>query len=70
MPISQVNTPDGSPCGLLNHVTASAQIVTHFAPNPGKLLETLFELGAIPHNAMAILPQEPVKFFLLFYTCT
>ena len=24
-----VHTPDGSPCGLLNHFTAACRIVTH-----------------------------------------
>jgi DNA-directed RNA polymerase beta subunit len=54
----QVHTPDGSPCGLLNHVTASTEIVTHFAPNT--LLEVLYSLGVIPHHVLVILPEEQV----------
>uniref|UniRef100_A0A915EK48 DNA-directed RNA polymerase n=1 Tax=Ditylenchus dipsaci TaxID=166011 RepID=A0A915EK48_9BILA len=47
--ICPVHTPDGAPCGLLNHVTASCRIVTHFSVVK-KLQATLLALGMIPHN--------------------
>nr|CAD2181756.1 unnamed protein product [Meloidogyne enterolobii] len=58
--ICPVHTPDGAPCGLLNHVTASTNIVTHFTQSPRKLQETLSSLGIIPHSSLAILPNEPL----------
>lgn len=29
-----VHTPDGSPCGLLNHLTSSCRIITHSPDAP------------------------------------
>lgn len=59
--ICPVHTPDGAPCGLLNHVTASTKIVTHFASNGQKLLEALYVLGVCPHSAMPIMgTKEPL----------
>ena len=39
-----VNTPDGSPCGLLNHLTASCSITTKYQCLDG-LVHLLFEIG-------------------------
>uniref|UniRef100_A0AC35G0Z6 DNA-directed RNA polymerase subunit beta n=1 Tax=Panagrolaimus sp. PS1159 TaxID=55785 RepID=A0AC35G0Z6_9BILA len=48
--ICPVHTPDGAPCGLLNHVTASCRIVNSYDARPAKLLRTVTELGVIPHS--------------------
>lgn len=62
-----VHTPDGSPCGLLNHFTALCRVVTHPPPDPqrtdravvetligGSLLTTTTARGALPNQ-----PQQP-----------
>uniref|UniRef100_A0A183BY38 DNA-directed RNA polymerase n=1 Tax=Globodera pallida TaxID=36090 RepID=A0A183BY38_GLOPA len=59
-----VHTPDGSPCGLLNHLTASAGVTTHISDTT-QLKQTLSSLGLIPHSALTYHPQEslyPVVF--------
>ncbi|XP_051928915.1 DNA-directed RNA polymerase I subunit RPA2 isoform X2 [Hippocampus zosterae] len=45
-----VHTPDGEPCGLMNHMTASCQVVTASAPTVG-LPALLCSLGAAPADA-------------------
>ncbi|KAL3123172.1 hypothetical protein niasHT_010342 [Heterodera trifolii] len=55
--ICPVHTPDGSPCGLLNHLTASAGVTTHITDTT-KLKQTLYSLGLIPHNALTYHPKE------------
>ncbi|VDN03092.1 unnamed protein product [Thelazia callipaeda] len=42
--ICPVHTPDGAPCGLLNHITASVRIVTHYSET-NALLKLLGGLG-------------------------
>uniref|UniRef100_A0AC34GFH1 DNA-directed RNA polymerase n=1 Tax=Panagrolaimus sp. ES5 TaxID=591445 RepID=A0AC34GFH1_9BILA len=44
--ICPVHTPDGAPCGLLNHVTASCRIVNSYQSRPAKLLRTVTELAS------------------------
>ncbi|VDK87186.1 unnamed protein product [Onchocerca ochengi] len=56
--ICPVHTPDGAPCGLLNHVTASVRIVTHYS-NTSELPKLLGELGMVGHSAVTFLPAEP-----------
>mmetsp|Transcript_31207 Transcript_31207/g.105002 ORF Transcript_31207/g.105002 Transcript_31207/m.105002 type:complete len:1144 (-) Transcript_31207:61-3492(-) len=54
-----VHTPDGSPCGLLSHLTAKVKIVCHQAQAPNlkpadlaaKLVEVLVSLGVSPCHA-------------------
>ncbi|KAJ8024605.1 DNA-directed RNA polymerase I subunit RPA2 [Holothuria leucospilota] len=41
-----VHTPDGTPCGLLNHLTASCQVTT-FQPKTDGLVQTLHSLGMV-----------------------
>ena len=48
--ICPVHTPDGAPCGLLNHVTASTRIVNSYTAKPEKLIQTVTSLGVIPHS--------------------
>jgi DNA-directed RNA polymerase I subunit RPA2 len=52
--ICPVHTPDGAPCGLLNHVTASCRIVNSYTSRPAKLLRTVTELGVISHSLAAL----------------
>ncbi|KAI9292562.1 putative DNA-directed RNA polymerase I subunit RPA2 [Neoconidiobolus thromboides FSU 785] len=42
-----VHTPDGSPCGLLNHLAHKCHIVTRF-PNVNNVLNVLVTLGVTP----------------------
>uniref|UniRef100_A0A1I7VF12 DNA-directed RNA polymerase subunit beta n=1 Tax=Loa loa TaxID=7209 RepID=A0A1I7VF12_LOALO len=57
--ICPVHTPDGAPCGLLNHVAASVRIVTHYS-NTSELPKLLGELGMVGHSAITLLPAEPM----------
>jgi DNA-directed RNA polymerase I subunit RPA2 len=44
--VCPIHTPDGSPCGLLNHLTAVCQILTHSSSIPAKdTVAALFALG-------------------------
>ncbi|GMR53854.1 hypothetical protein PMAYCL1PPCAC_24049, partial [Pristionchus mayeri] len=51
--ICPVHTPDGAPCGLLNHLTASCRITTHFAKT-GQLAGYLCQLGMVDHATAAL----------------
>ena len=42
--ICPVHTPDGSPCGLLNHLAMPVEIVTH-AQDASKISQVLVNLG-------------------------
>jgi len=44
--VCPVNTPDGSPCGLLNHLSATCQVI-NTSPDVSKLPEVLFQLGMV-----------------------
>lgn len=48
---------DGAPCGLLNHVTASCNIVTQTSP-ADKLDQVLERLGVITHSRMTIVGER------------
>ncbi|KAL3881452.1 hypothetical protein ACJMK2_027894, partial [Sinanodonta woodiana] len=48
--ICPVHTPDGAPCGLLNHLSASCQIQTGYFPTT-HLLKLLCSLGVSPLDA-------------------
>ena len=52
-----VHTPDGSPCGLLNHLAADATIATHHAPavEVDKLLQ---DMGVVPCHATGAPPAR------------
>uniref|UniRef100_A0A383WM53 DNA-directed RNA polymerase subunit beta n=1 Tax=Tetradesmus obliquus TaxID=3088 RepID=A0A383WM53_TETOB len=62
-----VHTPDGSPCGLLNHFTAACCIVTHGPQQPQameeNLVQTLVNLGMQPVSAS--LPPPPAPQYLM-----
>ena len=45
--VCPVHTPDGAPCGLLNHLTMDAHIVTH-VPDASELPQVLVNLGMTP----------------------
>ncbi|XGW22868.1 hypothetical protein V3C99_005246 [Haemonchus contortus] len=51
--ICPVHTPDGAPCGLLNHVTASCRIVTHYS-DLRELPAFLVDMGMISFKSIAI----------------
>ncbi|KAK6020453.1 RNA polymerase Rpb2, domain 3, partial [Ostertagia ostertagi] len=53
--ICPVHTPDGSPCGLLNHLTASCRIVTHYS-DTRDLPAFLTDLGMISFKSIAFAP--------------
>eukprot|EP00878_Enallax_costatus_P004425 GHUV01004665.1.p1 GENE.GHUV01004665.1~~GHUV01004665.1.p1 ORF type:complete len:122 (+),score=3.64 GHUV01004665.1:339-704(+) len=40
-----VHTPDGSPCGLLNHFTAACNIITHGPEQPVQTEDGLIQVG-------------------------
>ncbi|PIO74566.1 RNA polymerase I, Rpa2 specific domain protein [Teladorsagia circumcincta] len=50
--ICPVHTPDGAPCGLLNHLTASCRIVTHYS-DTRELPAFLTDLGMISCKSIA-----------------
>ncbi|XP_056008154.1 DNA-directed RNA polymerase I subunit RPA2-like isoform X2 [Ostrea edulis] len=52
-----VHTPDGSPCGLLNHLTALAGAVTTHHGN-SHLADLLFAMGTTPCHAPAMGPMS------------
>lgn len=56
--ICPVHTPDGAPCGLLNHVTASTRIVTSYESKYSKIYETMLNLGVVPHDLEDNLSEE------------
>ncbi|VDN43837.1 unnamed protein product [Gongylonema pulchrum] len=64
--ICPVHTPDGAPCGLLNHVTASTRIVAHYSDTT-ELVKLIGELGMVGHSAIALLPTEPVNIAFLAF---
>merc|ERR1719219_1476970 len=45
--VCPVHTPDGSPCGLLNHLAMPAEVVTHLADS-SQIPSVLAGLGLIP----------------------
>ncbi|XP_031556701.1 DNA-directed RNA polymerase I subunit RPA2-like [Actinia tenebrosa] len=55
-----VHTPDGAPCGLLNHLAAACEIVNVLAP-VAHLHRLLCTLGMIPHDAP--LPGDPKDYY-------
>ena len=63
-----VHTPDGSPCGLLNHLTADCRIVTHEPATPedteAALVMVLSGLGMIPTSAAAPTPPNHLTVML------
>ncbi|KAJ1361555.1 hypothetical protein KIN20_020832 [Parelaphostrongylus tenuis] len=62
--ICPVHTPDGSPCGLLNHVTASCRIVTHYS-DTRKLPAYLTELGMLSHKSVAFASEVETYYSVL-----
>jgi len=47
--VCPVHTPDGAPCGLLNHLAMPVEVVTHFQDS-SKIPGILVQLGMIPIN--------------------
>lgn len=40
-----MHTPDGSPCGLLNHLTACCRVVTHEQEDPQGTTNAVVQVG-------------------------
>ncbi|KAK9824626.1 hypothetical protein WJX72_011831 [[Myrmecia] bisecta] len=59
-----VHTPDGSPCGLLNHFTAVCKIVTDRPENPedtdAAIIMVLAAAGMTPSSPALVPPPPPV----------
>lgn len=52
--LQPAHTPDGSPCGLLSHLTAPTQVLTHPSQHShAALLACLAELGMLPQRRAA-----------------
>lgn len=64
-----VHTPDGAPCGLLNHFTAACRVVTQGPEHPqateAALLQVLSGLGMVP-SAPATVPPGPPSHLTVF----
>ena len=58
-----VHTPDGSPCGLLNHISATCKLLTDPEPT-GKLPAKLASLGMKPVQASIVYPSDYVTVLL------
>lgn len=58
-----VHTPDGSPCGLLNHLTAACRVVTHEPEDADEseaaIITTLTGLGMTPSTPALPAPPPP-----------
>ncbi|VDM58705.1 unnamed protein product [Angiostrongylus costaricensis] len=63
--ICPVHTPDGAPCGLLNHVTASCRIVTHYS-DTRDLPAYLTDLGMLSHKSIAFASDTEMYYSVLF----
>ncbi|CAJ0577780.1 unnamed protein product, partial [Mesorhabditis spiculigera] len=55
--ICPVHTPDGAPCGLLNHITAGCRIATHYS-DTSKLMSFMQRLGLYTHQMMTFVPPD------------
>merc|ERR1719193_381835 len=51
--VCPVHTPDGSPCGLLNHLATPVEIVTHLS-DVTRIPGVLHQLGMVPVESMEI----------------
>ena len=51
--VCPVHTPDGGPCGLLNHLALNASVVTHPCRSTGHLPKLLVALGMTPLSGTA-----------------
>ncbi|KNC48846.1 DNA-directed RNA polymerase [Thecamonas trahens ATCC 50062] len=58
-----VHTPDGAPCGLLNHLAAKARVVST-EPPPARLLPVLASLGVRMVTDPGVAPLDHVPVFL------
>ncbi|XP_047526041.1 DNA-directed RNA polymerase I subunit RPA2 [Pieris napi] len=57
--VCPVHTPDGAPCGLLNHLTATAQVTTHLDPKETRLLPSVLEkCGMEPISSVSQTPLD------------
>jgi len=54
-----VHTPDGAPCGLLNHLASACEVLSHPCDVPRTLtVKVLVSLGLVPLQSGALLPGD------------
>jgi len=60
-----VHTPDGGPCGLLNHLAAGCEILTHNCPIPANaIVRVLIDIGLSPVVPGVVLPHNYIPVLL------
>lgn len=60
-----VHTPDGGPCGLLNHLAAGCEILTHNSlTTASAIVKVLIDLGLVPAMPGVVLPHTYVPVLL------
>ncbi|KAG0723413.1 DNA-directed RNA polymerase I subunit RPA2 [Chionoecetes opilio] len=55
--ICPVHTPDGAPCGLLNHLSKNCIVLNEMPENPGALYLALTKLGMTPLHSTPPVPH-------------
>lgn len=53
-----MHTPDGAPCGLLNHLTQDCIIINHTPENPKAIGQALVQLGMTSINCIPLAPYH------------
>lgn len=62
--ICPVHTPDGDPCGILNHLASQVSVSQGFSANAQAVLDLLSEFGVIPACSIAgTFPTRPPQSF-------
>lgn len=56
--ICPVHTPDGAPCGLLNHLAKNCVVLNEMPENPQGVLQALIRLGMTPSQNIAPVPYS------------
>ncbi|CAL4133379.1 unnamed protein product, partial [Meganyctiphanes norvegica] len=56
--ICPVHTPDGAPCGLLNHLAQNCFVLDHEPQNPRQLQNALVKLGMTGLSTMPLVPYD------------
>lgn len=59
-----VHTPDGTPCGLMNHISFLAEVCTHSIPGKENIMHILYNLGMVDTNT-SIRPMSNYYFVYL-----
>lgn len=60
-----VHTPDGAPCGLLNHLTSTCELQTHpCRVDPKKFIQVIYSLGVTPSEPQLLRPNSDLPVIL------